>query len=331
MTGEERDDASAAAEPPAAGRPDEDHFETAADAILAGDVTPFLGAGVNTLHGEAAGGDEVELPDASGLAEDLFHYAKEPDVDPHDLARVSQAVDVLRGWKPLYRRLRSVFTADYQPTAVHRFLATLPARLRNAGSEQQLIVTTNYDDAMARAFADAGEGTNYDVVSYIAGPNDPHRGRFRHRSPDGTTQVIENANSYLMELGERPTILKIHGSVDRDDPSRDAFVITEDHYIDFLASTDVQQVLPINLRERMKESHTLFLGYGLRDWNLRVFLREVWGDESRQPGYTRWAVQLDPKKLDVKFWQRSHVDVFNITLGEYLRLLAEYLEELDPG
>ena len=39
-------------------------------------------------------------------------------------------------------------------------------------------------------------------------------------------------------------ILKIHGDVDRDDGERDTFVITEDHYIDYLAGEDVAYADP---------------------------------------------------------------------------------------
>ena len=39
-------------------------------------------------------------------------------------------------------------------------------------------------------------------------------------------------------------ILKIHGAVDRVDAERDSYVITEDHYIDYLTRTDISNLMP---------------------------------------------------------------------------------------
>ena len=78
---------------------------------------------------------------------------------------------------------------------------------------------------------------------------------------------------------ERTTILKIHGVVDRQNRACDSYVITEDHYIDYLAHKDIAQQLPVQLLEKMSWSHFLFLGYSLRDWNLRVILHRIWGEQ----------------------------------------------------
>ena len=51
---------------------------------------------------------------------------------------------------------------------------------------------------------------------------------------------------------------------------RDSYVITEDHYIDYMLNTEVTALLPIPLPEKLKRSHYLFLGYGLKDWNLAL-------------------------------------------------------------
>ncbi len=46
-----------------------------------------------------------------------------------------------------------MFGAEYGPTTVHRFLAALPART----GQHQLVLTTNYDDALEQAYDAAGE------------------------------------------------------------------------------------------------------------------------------------------------------------------------------
>ena len=57
----------------------------------------------------------------------------------------------------LYRYLHEVFDANYPPTSLHRLFARLPAVLRENGRPQLLVLTTNYDDLLERAFTEAGE------------------------------------------------------------------------------------------------------------------------------------------------------------------------------
>ena len=87
-------------------------------------------------------------------------------------------------------------------------------------------------------------------------------------------------------------VLKLHGAIDRGDSKRDSYVVTEDSYIDYLAGGDVGEQIPFALRERMADSHFLFLGYSMRDWNLRVILNRIWG--AQQLDLKSWAVQREP-------------------------------------
>src|SRR5207247_317317 len=99
-----------------------------------------------------------------------------------------------------------------------------------------LFVTTNYDDALERAFHAANE--EFDLVTYVA--EGDARGKFLHWSPDGGVTLVERPNEYRgLAVGPRCIILKLHGAVDRGTSEWDSFVITEDHYIDYLARGDI--------------------------------------------------------------------------------------------
>ena len=54
-------------------------------------------------------------------------------------------------------------------------------------------------------------------------------------------------------------------------------MITEDHYIDYLTRTDLVESHARDVTAKLRKSHFLFLGYGLRDWNLRVILHRIAG------------------------------------------------------
>src|SRR5204862_332165 len=80
--------------------------------------------------------------------------------------RSSQAVAVRNGSGPLYDALHTLVEGDGEPSAVHRFLARLPAVLRDGHSGQPLLVTTGYELALERALEEADE--SYDTVCYLA-------------------------------------------------------------------------------------------------------------------------------------------------------------------
>jgi hypothetical protein len=179
----------------------------------------------------------------------------------------------------------------------------------------------NYDRALEQAFDEAGE--DVDIVSYVSLGRD--RGKFLHRSADGETRIIHLPNAYAdVPLDSRPVILKIHGEVDRA-PARDAesFVVSEDDYIAYLAETGIGGVLPVTLAARLRRSHFLFLGYGLLDWSLRVFLQRLWPDD--QAGYRSWAVQPGAGSLEREFWRRRGVELIDAGLDDYVAPLDERL------
>jgi hypothetical protein len=270
------------------------------------------------------------------LSGELASYLAETfDCEPaSDLARVSQQVALLNGTGPLYDELHTLFDADYPPTPLHRFFARLPGHLHTLGYPRStdplrrrlLVVTTNYDDLQERAFA--GEGVSFHTVIYEA--DGERRGKFLHRVPSGAESWVDRPNEYKgLILDEQPVVLKIHGAVDRASSERDSYVITEDHYIEYLTRTDATALIPAPLPALLKNNHLLFLGYGLKDWNLRVILHRLWGD--RKLTWKSWAVQLRTDPVDREFWARRDVEILDCPLGEYIAGLDEEMRKMPPG
>jgi DNA-binding SARP family transcriptional activator len=274
-------------------------------ALLAGRVVPVIG-----------------LDGAGDLAEHLAKAFDVPDDRPVDLARVSQYVATMQGSGPLYDELHARFEAAVEPGPLQRFLARLPALLRERGAPHQLIVTTNYDLALERAFEEAGE--ELDIVSYVA--TGAHRGRFWHRPPGEPPRPIDVPNTYATELSldRRTILLKLHGAVDPL-PEREweSFVITEDDYIDYLGRSELTAVVPVALAARLRRSHFLFLGYEMADWNLRLILNRIWGE--RPVAYRSWSVQRSPSPLAQAFWRRFDVAALDVDPRSYVELLERRL------
>ena len=219
----------------------------------------------------------IGLDGAADLATHLARAFEVPTDRPIDLARVSQYVATMQGSGPLYDELHTRFEAAVEPGPLHQFLARLPPLLRERGAPHQLIVTTNYDLALERAFEDAGE--ELDIVAYVA--TGSNRGRFWHRPPGGQPHPIDVPNTYATELSlERRTILlKLHGAVDPL-PEREweSFVITEDDYIDYLGD-DRAHGRRARRRSRRAAAKPLPVPrLQMADWNLRADPHRIWGE-----------------------------------------------------
>ena len=335
-----------------------DHARMVAEAMLVdGQVVPLLGAGVN-LSGRPRNATFKRgyyLPDGRELAAELAR--KVPGYPPtvlQDLLRVSQCVDQKRGWRVLYSSLHRMLDADYPATALHCFLADVPKRiaaLEDPPREKHLlIVTTNYDDVLERALDHAGEP--YDLVWYLA--RGDNVGKFMHKAPGREPKLIDDPDEYVepLDLSERSIVLKIHGAIDRMSEDNDSYVITEDNYIDYLTRTDIRKLIPKGIAAKLRNSSILFLGYSLRDWNLRAIFHRVWQEEKL--GWKSWALRrpLDPlprskandpaavkqhrqrtleERLEEAFWDDRGVEIFDVDLGVYTTALTYAADELVAG
>ena len=313
-----------------------EHLSFVASAMLDGSVVPVLGAGANLCDRAA---DEQwrfgsNLPNGSELAVWLAHKLQCDLTDTADLLRVTQYAGVTRGSGPLYKQLRELFNHDDYPIpTLHRFLAELPGRAekKGLGRRHQLIVTTNYDTLMERALEEADEP--FEVVRYLASGDD--RGLFIHEPSDangapradgGRGHVIRRPRKYSgISPDERTVVLKIHGGIDRRGLAPDSYVITEDDYIDFLTRTSPNELIPAVLLEKLLNSHFLFLGYAMRDWNLRVLLHRIWGE--RDLSWESWAIQREVGTFDEKMWARQSVELLEALLSDYTTGLSAHVEQ----
>lgn len=306
------------------------HLASVTAMLKRGKVVPFLGAGVNVWNrgdGEWDPYSGQHLPSGAELASFLASEFRPASREPVNLEQIALDICIDPGEASLYGVLRDLFDADYPPNALHHLLAQTPQTLREKGwRPMEVVVTTNYDDCLERAFRD--EGVEPHVLTYLAlGDN---RGRFLHRQPGGEKSIVQQADTYLLPIGDDgrlpPTILKLHGAVDRVRDEYDSYVITEDHYIEFLAMGDITAQLPRNVLARLADSHFLFLGYSLRDWNVRAVLHRLWSAQKADRG--SWAIQFGVDTFDIESWRARGVRIMDIPLDEYVGALSNALTGL---
>ena len=227
----------------------------------------------------------------------------------------------------LYAVLHSVFEESCPLTSLHKFLAAIPTMVHEKGYplRYQLIVTTNYDDMLERAFKEAG--VPFDLVSYEA--EGDNRGKFWHSRSDSADDLtlIDLPNQYqAFSLDQRAVILKVHGAFVRTDPDRDSYVITEDHYLDYLTRTDLSNLLPVELAKILRKSHFLFLGSRLHEWNLRVIFHRIWREQRLV--YNSWTIPLKADGINQQSWLNRNVDTIHINLADYIEQITERLQQI---
>ena len=313
------------------------HLRQVVRALQDGRLVFFLGAGANLCDRRAGWTwtqwQRESLPSGIELA---THLAETFRVEPAgDLAKVAQHVELQEEIGPLYDTLQSLFDADWPITSLHRLLAVIPAVLRAKGyprtqdpqRRRLLFITTNFDDLLERALGAAGE--SFHALVYQA--EGDHKGRFLHQPPAGDVAVVESANDYRgLFADEHPIVLKIHGGVNRTGTGHGSFVVTEDHYIEYLVRKEsVANLLPAPIPSLLTDHNLLFLGYALRDWNLRVILYRLW--EDNKLAWSSWAIQRSTDSTEARFWEKRTVKIIQFALGDYVPLLAERLREIPPA
>jgi hypothetical protein len=323
----------------------DEHYKEVIQSIEDGELIFFLGAGANqcdripqTPWYPASG----FLPNARELAAFLADSSNIPDAlrkmpcpecgripplldEQNSLSKIAEYITIKEDVPKLYNKLHKVFDKDRSATSLHEFMAEIPAIMRERDSPHpnQIIVTTNYDDLIEKAFNEKGQ--DVDVLSYMI-PTGTSKCEFMHRLPNGEIRPIKPANEYTEVSPEkRPVIVKIHGAIDRKDKSRDSYVISERDYLEYLAGPDISSLIPINILSKLRNSSFLFLGYSLNDWNMRVFLHKIF--ESQRLKYSSWSIQRDADPYTVKYWKTENIEVINMDLGSYVQGFRSRMRE----
>jgi hypothetical protein len=75
-------------------------------------------------------------------------------------------------------------------------------------------------------------------------------------------------------------------------------------------------LIPATVLAVLRRCNFLFLGYSLRDWNLRVILHQL--SKERSKTYQSWAIQKEAHPIDQKYWLMRGVELLQIDLHTYM-------------
>jgi hypothetical protein len=341
--------ATANADAGAAARRVEPPWPLLVQRFRAGKLIPFLGAGASAYHKDDRG---RAPPSVSDLIRKLAANAELPvQCDANgcgqlrfDLARIASYYQTCYALRPDLDDFLKSEIADpvFNPNPLHYLLA------RVARHNPMLIITTNYDDLLEKAFdnpADGGGAVPYDVLvtpvddlAYEAvndqtGP--AHAGGIWYRQAGQTTEFERVADSDLpLDISQRSVIYKIHGSVPRGNSWTGGYLIAEEDYARFLGRMEfiVPAAIQSHIKKKNREGSAavrdhslLFLGYGMRDWNLRLLFEQLRVGRLPSNQEKHFAVLLRPDEMEVSFFKNRNVDVYNCDLNHFVSTVAARL------
>ncbi len=249
-----------------------------------GNCILFLGSGVHAPPPEGSKYSYLEEhrpPIGGELAEKLSEEFQLEEALPEDslwdLQRVSMYIETEPAWgrKRLVDALEKHLKEDKKPSPALHMLAKLPFKI---------FITTNYDLLLDDALSDANKKPFPTVYSPKAGE------RARDMSEDPTE--------------ERPLLFKMHGDLDH----RESIVITDEDYITFVQRMTEKRTshpVPETILFRMLRWPTIFVGYSLRDYNLRLLFRTLRWKLDRSEVPTSFSIDRNPDPLIMQVWQNE--------------------------
>jgi hypothetical protein len=313
----------------------ENEWKLIVDRIRDGHCVPFLGAGVNassddgTYQGLPLGSEVscqllekwlgLENVDLRNLLkvetykaiDDSERYTDLKRVGLENLARVSLHVEYVDDFKLLLKYLREILPDHKRvPSPLLRTLARLPMPAEDTAPPFQLIVTTNYDNLLERAFDEAQV-----PLKKIVQPK------------QGFNAKQQSTLQKELSIYKGVVLYKIHGSFLEDRKKENPeIVITEEDYIEFLHSVvNSKKGIPGLIRGKLQGSTLLFLGYSLEDLDFRTLFKGMIERLPDRDQVKSFAIQRKPSPFWVDFWTKKKVEIRDVDLYSFAEKLRQRL------
>lgn len=259
--------------------------------LKAGKLIPFIGPGIADLETPAAPTTPETLADFFGTKVALPRRAR------GNVWAAAQHIESNRHRSSVTTLMAEAFANATEPTALHRFLATLPV---------PMIVDTWYDGAMRTAMTEAdmaGRGDWGEAQGITrAGIGEDRWYRFYDAAGGETDRAAAEGWATLL--------YKPHGGVT---PAKN-FLISDADYVEVLTEIDIQTPIPDTVKNRRATAGFLFLGCRFHDQMLRTYARQI-PKRSAGPNYAI-VDGAGLTKNEVRFLASQDIQTITMPLAE---------------
>jgi hypothetical protein len=270
----------------------------------------FLGAGVHAPPPDDSpfeyDGDR-RPPIGSALSHELAtacRFAERfPGESSGNLQRVALAYELATSRGELVDEIEAAVDTGKAPSPMLRALARL---------DFPLVITTNYDQLFEQALRAVGKTPRVSI--------------YKPR-PTQTDELFD-------PTPESPIIYKLHGDI----RVRESLVVTDEDYIQFvlrMSDKGRYDPVPLSLKEPLTTWSTLFVGYSLVDYNLRLLLRTLRSKIDAANLKPMFSVDRRPDPLILNVWgtgQNKQVEFIAQDVWSFVPRLSEVVlgEVLKP-
>lgn len=260
-----------------AGDMTEEDWDFLLERISDGNFTPIIGPGIYS--------------DTFPFNSLILDWSRDPKFPFTDLTNLTLAAqfravfwDSIDPKSKIIKRLAEVPAPDFeQQNEPHRILATLPLRY---------YITTNYDDFIFKALQFRHK--------------QPRRDMCRWDDPQRCEELSIFKTGYVPD-SQNPIVFHLYGY----SYNKKALVLTEDDYLDFLATVSKYPALiPPVIQEAFTDASVLLLGYRLDDWNFRILFRTLVNYLKISPYKVHLSVQLTPLGNEATEEQRRKAQIY---------------------
>jgi len=290
-------------------------MDTIAETVSRGNCILFLGAAIHfppspelvKEHPDYAYPEKHRPPLGREFSEQLAKQANFQQTLPNDsitnLQRVAQNFEIRKSRNLLVEEIKKAVFYEKQPSPLLRMLAQL---------NFPIVITTNYDKLFETALTQAGKNPIVSIYKKQELPSKDY--------------------PYAMVSPQEPFVFKIHGDINEGE----SIVITEEDYIDFvLRMSSKQQVhpVPLTIQYYLVKCPTLFIGYSLRDYNLRLLFKTLrWKiDAANFP--KSYSVDLYPDPLVFRIYhdQNNYVSFLSEDVWKFVPELFNRVKQIEQA
>lgn len=259
--------------------------------LRGGNVIPYLGPGVVELGEPAVPMNPEALAAFFGTRVALPRRAR------GNAWASAQHIESTRHRATVTALMTDAFAAPVAPTALHRYLATLPL---------PLIVDSWYDGAMRSALVGRSDWGEIQGITRAGIGEDRW---YRFYDAEGAEADREKASGWTTLL------YKPHGGIT---PAKN-FLITGADYVEVLTDIDIQTPIPDTVKDRRTDRGFLFIGCRFNDQLLRTYGRQV----IKRSG-TEHYVLVEPDSLsknELKFFIAERLTPIAIPLARVTEII----------